>query len=596
MKSILAVLFISLIWFFLGTVYYPKWNKPGSEAAISWDVSGYYHYLPAIFIYHDIRKQAYMADIDARYLPSPAHDQSFGHHDSGNRVNKYAIGQAVMFTPFFLVAHAFTKVTHAYPSDGYSKPYQLAIWLGSFLISLLGLLVLRKILILFFKDHVVAWVLAALGLATNWMEYAAISNGMNHTWLFTLLCGLIWYSIHFFKKTNWNSAIGIGACLGLAVLTRPTEIVWVFVPILWGIQSVRDRFAFLLHHWKKCFFAAFISGLIISIQMIYWKSVAGEWIVYSYGDQGFNWLHPQLWRGLMGVNVGWWIYTPLMLFALVGFFILYNKHKPLFWPTFVTSMLAIYITLSWGHWEGGGGLGQRNLIQVYPLLAFPLATMITWLTGKKWGRIPWIIFLAANIYYSGWWLYQAHFGGFFQPGQMTTPYFYNVVGRLHPDRDYFKMLDTKEYFKGEPKEVIPFFQKDFEQDSVYCSFPWPAGGKATCLNAGHQYIGPEILLIGDECSSKVWLRLEADFIVESREWDIRKNAQWIVQFHQGDKVIKSNFIRVQRLLPEDHQIKHLFFDVRIPKESFDKCVMTIWNADSPNTILIDNLKVSCFNP
>ena len=141
MKSSLAVLFISMIWFFLGTIYYPKWNKPGSEAAISWDVSGYYHYLPAIFIYHDIKKQEYMADINARYFPSPAYDQSFGHHDSGNRVNKYAIGQAVMYTPFFLAAHAFTKLTHAYPADGYSKPYQLAIWLGSFLISMLGLLV-----------------------------------------------------------------------------------------------------------------------------------------------------------------------------------------------------------------------------------------------------------------------------------------------------------------------------------------------------------------------------------------------------------------------------------------------------------------------
>ncbi|MGB4849890.1 MAG: hypothetical protein WBP41_18330 [Saprospiraceae bacterium] len=594
MKSILAVLFIALIWFFLGTVYYPKWNKLGSEAAISWDVSGYYHYLPAIFIYHDIKKQAYMADIDAKYLPSPAHDQSFGHHDSGNRVNKYAIGQAIMYSPFFLLAHTYAKITKSYPADGYSKPYQVAIWLGSFLMSLLGLLLLRQIFLLYFKDQTVAWVLFALGLATNWMEYASISNGMNHTWLFTLMCGLILFSYRFYKKMDWASTFGIGVCLGLATLTRPTEIIWVFVPLLWGIQSLRERITLLFQQWKKCLVAVVIAGLIISIQLIYWKSVAGEWIVYSYGDQGFNWLHPKIWRGLMGVNVGWWIYTPIMLVALIGFYSLYKKNKPLFWPAFVTSVLAIYITLSWAHWEGGGGLGQRNLIQIYPLLAFPLAMMIDWLDRSKWSRVVWMIILTGNIYYTGWWVHQAHLGGFFQPGQMTTPYFYNLVGRIHPDRDKFKLLDTREYYKGSPSKSNVILENDFEKDSSFCSLPSSAGGKTSCLNAAHQYLGPETIPIDSNC--KGWLRFEADFNIESREWDVWKYAQWIVQFHQGSEVIKSNFIRIQRLIPTDHLSTHVYFDVRIPNIPFDKCVMTIWNADSPNTILIDNLKVSCFVP
>src|SRR5205085_3716604 len=112
-KSIYVAICISLIWFILGSIYYPKWAKQGSEAEISWDVSGFYHYLPAIFIYHDLKKQDFMADINARYLPSPAYDQTFGHHDSGNRVNKYAMRQAVMYLPFFLLAHGYASMTHS---------------------------------------------------------------------------------------------------------------------------------------------------------------------------------------------------------------------------------------------------------------------------------------------------------------------------------------------------------------------------------------------------------------------------------------------------------------------------------------------------
>ena len=157
------------------------------------------------------------------------------------------------------------------------------------------------------------------------MEYASITNGMNHTWLFTLLCVLILSTMRFYKTADWTSVIGIGASLGLAVLTRPTEIVWALIPLLWGITSIKDRLAFLLKRWNKCAAAIMISGLIIFIQLAYWKYAAGEWIVYSYGDQGFNWLHPKIWRGLMGVNIGWWLYTPLMLLAMFGWYGMYKK-------------------------------------------------------------------------------------------------------------------------------------------------------------------------------------------------------------------------------------------------------------------------------
>lgn len=40
--------------------FYPKWKKGGTEAALSWDVCGYYYYLPAVFIYKDVKKVAFI--------------------------------------------------------------------------------------------------------------------------------------------------------------------------------------------------------------------------------------------------------------------------------------------------------------------------------------------------------------------------------------------------------------------------------------------------------------------------------------------------------------------------------------------------------
>lgn len=591
-KSIYAVVLVSIIWFLAGTFYYPKWNKSWSEATISWDVSGYYHYLPAIFIYKDLKQQIWLDSINQRYLPSPAYDQAFVHEKSGNKINKYAIGQAVLYSPFFLLAHTYAKLTNIFPADGYSKPYQFSIWFGSLLFSILGLFLLKEILGQYFSDSNTCWTILALGLGTHWLEYASISNGMNHTWLFTLLCSLILFTIRFYNRKDWISVTGIGASLGLAVLTRPTEIIWVLVPFLWGMNSIKGRLDDLIRNYPKVIIAFLITGAIMSIQFIYWKYVSGEWIVYSYRDQGFDWFHPKIWRGLMGVKIGWWIYTPLMFIAMFGWPGLYKKYKNIFWAVFFTSMLGLYLTVAWGHFESGGGLGQRNLIQIYPLLAFPLTIVIAWLTAKPLGKWVWIALLVFNIYYSSWWIHQAHKGGAFVAGQMTFPYFYHVVLKPQFDRDLYKLLDTNEYFNGAPQNLKGIFQTGFETDSLVCQFQLPESSVAACLNAEVQFLGPYTFTVNELCTQ--WLRMEGDFMVMSREYDIWKNAQWVIRFKKGEEVIKTNFIRLQRLLPEDNKLRHIFFDVKIPNAAFDVCDIIFWNADSHHTILIDNLKVSCF--
>jgi len=89
--------------------YYPKWSKGHTEAILSWDVSGYYMYLPATFIYHDLKKCDFGEKIITDYQPTYDFHQAF-EHKSGNRVMKYSMGQAVMFTPAFLVGHLIASI------------------------------------------------------------------------------------------------------------------------------------------------------------------------------------------------------------------------------------------------------------------------------------------------------------------------------------------------------------------------------------------------------------------------------------------------------------------------------------------------------
>jgi hypothetical protein len=175
---------------------------------------------------------------------------------------------------------------------------------------------------------------------------------------------------------------------------------------------------------------------------------------------------------------------------------------------------------------------------------------------------------------------------------MTGPYFLKVAGRLHPVKDYFKLLDTREYFDGRPTSVRTLLVDNFDSDTTSTFLLSPSEGRVILLNTDHQFYGPIQVPMPSEDYD--WLRVEADFTVKAREWDVWKYTQWIVQFYAGEQPIKSNLIRLQRLIKEDHVPTYIYFDVKIPRERFTKCTITLWNGDSSGMILMDNLKVSCF--
>lgn len=167
-------------------IFYPKWGKNFSEATISWDVSGYYMYLPAAFIYGDIKKCEFKDSILYKYGPTPDFQQAFIHEKSGNYVMKYSAGQAVVMVPFFAIGHFGATNSSKYIADGFAFPYQISIGIGMFLIALIGLYFLRRILLVYFKDSVVAIVLLIYVLGTNYLNFSSIDQAQVHNSLFTI--------------------------------------------------------------------------------------------------------------------------------------------------------------------------------------------------------------------------------------------------------------------------------------------------------------------------------------------------------------------------------------------------------------------------
>ena len=110
--SFLAIIVTSLVLVLLTFVYYPKWKKDRTEATISWDVSGYYFYLPSIFIYKDLKKVGFKQKIQDQYSPASSAYQTYT-YANGNEVMKYSSGMALLYSPFFGLGHIGAKVMGA---------------------------------------------------------------------------------------------------------------------------------------------------------------------------------------------------------------------------------------------------------------------------------------------------------------------------------------------------------------------------------------------------------------------------------------------------------------------------------------------------
>ena len=104
--------------------FYPRWQQPETQAAIAWDVSGYYWYLPSVFIYKDLKHQSFKDSILNKYRPTNTDFQQGMKLPNGNYVMKYSSGMAVMYLPFFTAAHLVAGAL-GYPRDGFSLPTSL---------------------------------------------------------------------------------------------------------------------------------------------------------------------------------------------------------------------------------------------------------------------------------------------------------------------------------------------------------------------------------------------------------------------------------------------------------------------------------------
>jgi len=597
-KTLIAFIICSLFLFY-SPFLTKRWNKSGTQAVICWDTYGYYLYLPSFF-YDDLGKLNKYDYIHNTYHPgSDTKDQAFIQPNTGKYVMNYPCGQAIIELPAFAIGHLWAKAA-GYKADGFTLPYQVAITFWCVFVACLGLWAMRKLLLRYFDDWLVAVILIILCVATNFYNFVSFSV-MTHAFLFTLYALILYLTDRFYKSDSRRVlyVIFIGLLSGLATITRPTEIICILIPMLWGVsglKSLKERIDFFIRKLRYVLgylLAAFIAALP---QLIYWKVYAGHWLFYSYhgDDKTFSFLHPHVLNVLFSYQKGWFTYTPVMLLSILGFYQLYKNYKPLFWCIATFTVMNIYLVSAWDIWWYGGSFSMRAVIQSYALLMFPLGAFLDDMLRRKYWQYLVIAILLFCTWLNLWMTYQAN--GSFKYGAiegegMTCAYYWRIFGKTDITLKDKKLLDTNEEMPEKLEAGLKeIYHTDLENIPFADSSVAQSGKKALKMDREKQWTN-KILIPVSKDIHRGWYRVYASVFFPDKEWNMWDQTQFNVSFDKGDKVVKHKMIRIQRIT-EQGAWHEVYIDIKVPRADYDTLEVFFGNSGSKKVIYIDDLKVA----
>ena len=348
-KAIVIIALFSMLF-----IWAVRWNGVSGNNyrnIIRSDGNGYYHYFEALLGEGNIDNQK----ANGIFLLKTKDDRV---------VNKYFVGTALLMSPFVMPIYLAQKAL-GIETNLRSEYYQKSVSIAAFFYLILGLWAISRLLMLYsIDDRIIAFSLFAIFFGTNLSYYALIEPSMSHVYSFSLIS----LFMLLYKKLlhNFSSRILIllSVVLAIIVLIRPLNIlVLLFLPFL---TSSFKAFIVLLIKKVRSFptniIVVFSFLLIVSIQLIFWKLQTGNWILWSYSNEGFYFLKPHLFDFLLSFRKGLFVYAPFLFLSLIVFVITFRKEKFELLKSLFPLLLIIFVFSSWWNWYFGDSYGSRVII------------------------------------------------------------------------------------------------------------------------------------------------------------------------------------------------------------------------------------------
>ena len=311
---------------------------------------------------------------------------------TGHLDNHFTVGPAILWTPLLLVTHASVLLARALGSsvaaDGFSTPYRISMALATVIYGFLSLLLAFRLARQYVEER---WALLAT-LAIWWASSLPVYMYFNPSWSHAHSAFAVALFLWYWHETRSSRALSQWLLLALIAglmlnVYYPNTMVLVVLVVeavpqylsafrsgSRGGASEAPRLADLLV--RHLFF-----GLVVLVCLL--PTFITRYIVYGGAfESGYIPLRDWLWRSpaflavLFASNHGLLVWTPILLFAIVGL-ILFRWREPRVGAPFLAAFLAFYLFIvCYPDWAGISSYGNRFFVSLTVLFILGLSVFL----------------------------------------------------------------------------------------------------------------------------------------------------------------------------------------------------------------------------
>jgi hypothetical protein len=401
---------------------------PLSNPWVRGDGVGYYAFARSMLIEHrlDFTKDWLAANtsfrmgrVDGQGNLMPGDYTPTGHLD-----NHFTIGPAILWSPFLLVAHAsvllYDRVGGHTPADGFSRPYMVAMAVGTAVYGFLALIISFSVARKYFSER---WAfLAALGIwfASSLPVYMYFNPSWSHAHSAFTVTLFLWYWIRTRNARTWLQWMILGAIGGLTMDVYYVTGVLMLLPLLESLKSYwNTRRNFGMATTGRLFvgnlifaatlLAAFFPTLITK------RIIFGSYLNFGYVEAWF-WRSPALFKVCFSADHGLFSWTPILIAAVVGLFLLWRCDRELAVYLVLVFAALLYTIGCYQDWDGLSSFGNRFFVMLTPIFVLGLAASLDSLERAWKGRRAAIVSASVTAVLSLW-----NLGLIFQWGTHLIP-------------------------------------------------------------------------------------------------------------------------------------------------------------------------------
>lgn len=289
-------------------------------------------------------------------------------------INFAPVGSAIVWSPFFLTAHALVTVgALSGPADGFSTPYTGSVAYGSSLLAIAGFLLafhtLRKFLGV--TEDLALLSVFAVWFGTPALYYMTVAPAFAHA------PSIFAVSLFFFLWLRARDRDGVfdwvlmGGALGLAMLIREQGALFLIAPGLdLALRLIKGDVKRALERG-----AAVIgtTGVVFTPQLLAYHALNGTFGPTQLVQRKMDFLAPHFFDVLVNPAHGLLLWTPLLIVALAGLLRVIGRLGPVGLFAALALVGQIYINGSVLSWHQAGAFGSRRFVDSTVLFVFGYA-------------------------------------------------------------------------------------------------------------------------------------------------------------------------------------------------------------------------------